>query len=79
MEEKKIIMSGISENDFKMIMESVDGYIDYEFVIIIMALHYMKRARDLFHDGLEEHAARYEEKSDKLASYVQKYRALNRT
>lgn len=78
MEDKKVIMSGISENDFKMIMESVDGYIDYEFIIIIIALHYMKRARDLFHDGLEEHAAKYEEKSDKLASYVQKYRALNR-
>ena len=79
MEGNKVMMSGISENDFKMIMESVDGYVDYEFIIIIIALHYMKRARDLFHDGLEEHAARYEEKSDKLASYVQKYRALNRT
>ena len=79
MEGNKVMLSGISENDFKMIMESVDGYVDYEFIIIIIALHYMKRARDLFHDGLEEHAARYEEKSDKLASYVQKYRALNRT
>lgn len=79
MEGNKVMLSGISENDFKMIMESVDGYVDYEFIIIIIALHYMKRARDLFHDGLEEHAARYEEKSDKLASYVQKYRALSRT
>lgn len=79
MEDNKVMLSGISENDFKMIMESVDGYIDYEFIIIIIALHYMKRSRDLFHDGLEEHAAKYEEKSDKLASYVQKYRALNRT
>lgn len=72
------MISYISENDFRQILKAVDGeVIDYEFILIVLALHYMKRARDLFHDGLEEHAARYEEKSDKLASFVQKYRALN--
>lgn len=78
MDTKKLLLSGISENDFEQILQAVDGYVDYEFILIILATHYMKRARDLWHEGLTEHADKYEEKSDKLASYVQKYRALNR-
>lgn len=76
--DKLRIMSGISDLEFRLIIEAVDGYVDYEFMIIILALHYMKRARDMYHDGLEEASAKYEEKSDKLASFVQKYRQLNR-
>ena len=75
---EKMLLTGISKNDFEQILQAVDGYIDYEFLLIVLALHYMKRARDMYHDGLEEPAEKYEEKSDKIASFVHKYRALNR-
>lgn len=72
------IMSGISGLEFQLIVEAVDGYVDYEFILIILATHYMKRARDLYADGLHEASATYEKKSDKLAAFVQKYRQINR-
>ena len=76
--ETKMLLTGISKNDFEQILQAVDGYIDYEFMLIVLATHYMKRARDMYHDGLEEAAEKYEEKSDKIASFIAKYRVLNR-
>lgn len=73
------IMSGITEEDFKTIITSVEGFVDYEYFVIILMELYCRRATDLIQEGWYDAANKYKCKAEKLLTHLETFRALNRS
>lgn len=71
-------ISCLTENDFKTIVGAVDGYVDWEFMAMLLAKHYYHRALELHNDKWLEASIKNREKADKIVAYLKIFRELNR-
>ena len=71
-------LSCLTQNDFLTIIGAVEGYVDWEFMAMLVAEHYYHRALELTKDKWTEASAHNMEKADKILSYLKVFRDLNR-